>query len=220
MFKGRRDASHQQNDKQMVLPTCTRSTKTCTLKGTGANPASQGLPCIVYHFPKMLWLLFYPDLARHQLKEPIKRKLRQLSSFYTGWAWGATSTSFHTLRLMDSISSCGGTMSTVDMDGAVTDLVSISLNATAHLSPGIPIATRTLILLVCLLVVAWSHTEKNTVPGRSGFSFLASDNELSVSAKKFTVIYHNRPFVLPGFWSTFIILEIYLDWDWHSQQLL
>uniref|UniRef100_A0A3P9PXV7 aromatase n=1 Tax=Poecilia reticulata TaxID=8081 RepID=A0A3P9PXV7_POERE len=68
---------------------------------------------------------------------------------------------------MDSIPSCGGTMSTVDMDGAVTDLVSISLNATTHLSPDIPIATRTLILLVCLLVVAWSQTEKNTVPGPS-----------------------------------------------------
>ncbi|MED6267822.1 hypothetical protein CHARACLAT_015987 [Characodon lateralis] len=68
---------------------------------------------------------------------------------------------------MDLISSCSETMTPVDLDGVVADLVSISSNTTVSLSPGIPIATRTLILLVCLLVVAWNHTEKKTVPGPS-----------------------------------------------------
>ncbi|NP_001296921.1 aromatase [Fundulus heteroclitus] len=68
---------------------------------------------------------------------------------------------------MDLISSCGGTMTPVDLDGVVEDRVSIASNVTVSLSPGIPLATRTLILLVCLLVVAWSHTEKNAVPGPS-----------------------------------------------------
>ncbi|KAK5609488.1 hypothetical protein CRENBAI_007998 [Crenichthys baileyi] len=68
---------------------------------------------------------------------------------------------------MDLISSCSETMTPVDLDGVVADLVSISSNTTVSLSPEIPIATRTLILLVCLLVVAWSHTEKKTVPGPS-----------------------------------------------------
>lgn len=74
---------------------------------------------------------------------------------------------------MDLISSCSATMTPVDLDGVVADLVSISSNTTVSLSPAIPIATRTLIVLVCLLVVAWSHTEKKAVPGTFGLHFLA-----------------------------------------------
>ncbi|KAK2853797.1 hypothetical protein Q5P01_006458 [Channa striata] len=48
-----------------------------------------------------------------------------------------------------------------------SDLVSVSLNATAVGSPDISIATRTLILLVCLLLFAWSHKDKKNVPGPS-----------------------------------------------------
>lgn len=205
------------------MPTCTRSTKTCTLKATGSNPAYQSLLCIVYHFSKMLWLLIYPDLARHQLGEPIKGKPRQLSSFYTHQIRGATLMLFYTLLLMDLSSTCGGTMIAVDLDGMVADLVSLSLNATESLSPGIPIATRTLILLVCLLVVAWSHMEKNTVPGRFGPNLLAYHhftNNFNTTSNTFIVIYHNRSFVLPGFGSTFVIFKIYLDWDRHGKQLL
>lgn len=38
------------------------------------NP--QGQKCIVYHFAPLFWLLNYPDLALHQLRRHIKRKLR------------------------------------------------------------------------------------------------------------------------------------------------
>uniref|UniRef100_A0A8C4NZ33 aromatase n=1 Tax=Dicentrarchus labrax TaxID=13489 RepID=A0A8C4NZ33_DICLA len=58
-------------------------------------------------------------------------------------------------------------MTPVGLDTIVADLVSTSPNATAVGSPGISVATITLILLVCLLLVAWSHTDKNTVPGPS-----------------------------------------------------
>ncbi|KAF7212937.1 aromatase [Nothobranchius furzeri] len=68
---------------------------------------------------------------------------------------------------MDLISGCGRTMTPVGFDDAVANLVSMSSNSTENPSPGIPMATRTLLVLVCLLLVAWSHTDKKTVPGPS-----------------------------------------------------
>uniref|UniRef100_A0A8D3BI41 aromatase n=1 Tax=Scophthalmus maximus TaxID=52904 RepID=A0A8D3BI41_SCOMX len=63
---------------------------------------------------------------------------------------------------------CDLAMTPVGLEAALADLVSTSLNATAVGSPGISMATRTLILLVCLLLVAWSHAEKRTTaPGPS-----------------------------------------------------
>uniref|UniRef100_A0A665V4M4 aromatase n=1 Tax=Echeneis naucrates TaxID=173247 RepID=A0A665V4M4_ECHNA len=47
------------------------------------------------------------------------------------------------------------------------DLLSVSPNVTAVQSPCFSVATRTLILLVCLLLAAWSHTDKKTIPGPS-----------------------------------------------------
>lgn len=67
---------------------------------------------------------------------------------------------------MDLIFACEWEMTSVDLDAVVADLVSMSPNATAVGSPGISVATTALILLICLLLVAWSHTEKKTVPGR------------------------------------------------------
>lgn len=67
---------------------------------------------------------------------------------------------------MDLISACEWAMTPVGLGAIEADLVSMSPNATAVGSPGISVATRTLILLVCLLLVAWSHTDKKTVPGR------------------------------------------------------
>uniref|UniRef100_A0A3Q0QRU3 aromatase n=1 Tax=Amphilophus citrinellus TaxID=61819 RepID=A0A3Q0QRU3_AMPCI len=58
-------------------------------------------------------------------------------------------------------------MTPVGLDAMMPDLVSMTPNTTAFQSPGISLATRTLILLVCLLLVAWSHTDKKTVPGPS-----------------------------------------------------
>nr|AGS14757.1 aromatase P450 cyp19a1A [Bathybates graueri] len=55
-------------------------------------------------------------------------------------------------------------MSPVGLDAVVADL---SVTSNAIQSHGISMATRTLILLVCLLLVAWSHTDKKTVPGPS-----------------------------------------------------
>ncbi|XP_053178503.1 aromatase [Scomber japonicus] len=68
---------------------------------------------------------------------------------------------------MDLIPACERAMSPVGLDAIVSDLVSVSQNATAAGSPGISAATRTLLLLVCLLLVAWSHTDKKTIPGPS-----------------------------------------------------
>lgn len=67
---------------------------------------------------------------------------------------------------MDLISACERAMTPVGLGAKVADLVSVSPNATAVGSPGISMATRTLILLVCLLLFAWSHKDKKTVPGR------------------------------------------------------
>ncbi|XP_056239227.1 aromatase [Seriola aureovittata] len=68
---------------------------------------------------------------------------------------------------MALIPACELAMTPVGLDGILADLVSMSPNATAVQSPGVSVATRTLILLVCLLLVAWSHTDKKTVPGPS-----------------------------------------------------
>uniref|UniRef100_A0A8D0ATL8 aromatase n=1 Tax=Sander lucioperca TaxID=283035 RepID=A0A8D0ATL8_SANLU len=68
---------------------------------------------------------------------------------------------------MDLISACERAMTPVGLGAKVADLVSVSPNATAVGSPGISMATRTLILLVCLLLFAWSHKDKKTVPGPS-----------------------------------------------------
>lgn len=54
-------------------------------------------------------------------------------------------------------------MTPLVLDEVVADYV--SQNATDVGSPGISVATRTLVLLVCVLLVAWSHSEKKTVPG-------------------------------------------------------
>lgn len=80
---------------------------------------------------------------------------------------------------MDRSPACDLAMTPVGLEAALADLVSTSLNATAVGSPGISMATRTLILLVCLLLVAWSHAEKRTTaPG--GFSGSAFDIFCSV----------------------------------------
>ncbi|KAM9366606.1 aromatase [Symphorus nematophorus] len=58
-------------------------------------------------------------------------------------------------------------MTPAGLDTILADLVSMSPNTTVVGSPGISMATRTLILIACLLLVAWSHTDKKTVPGPS-----------------------------------------------------
>lgn len=125
---------------------------------------------------------------------------------------------------MDLLSACERAMSPVRLDSMVADLVTVSPNATAVGSAGISVATRALILLVCLLLVAWSHTDKNNVPGRFNDLTLCS-LFLCAGANSLTVLYihvifHNRSFFLPGFGASSVICEIHLDWYRHSQQLL
>ncbi|XP_024151783.1 aromatase [Oryzias melastigma] len=62
---------------------------------------------------------------------------------------------------------CDRAMASSCLDSVVTELVSMAPNTTVDLSSGIPVATRSLILLVCLLLMVWSHTEKKTIPGPS-----------------------------------------------------
>ncbi|KAM9765104.1 aromatase [Menidia menidia] len=66
---------------------------------------------------------------------------------------------------MDQISLCERAMAPFCMDAVVGNLVSVSPNATGGQSPGISATTRTLLVFVCLLLVAWSHRDKRSVPG-------------------------------------------------------
>uniref|UniRef100_A0A674ME26 aromatase n=1 Tax=Takifugu rubripes TaxID=31033 RepID=A0A674ME26_TAKRU len=60
---------------------------------------------------------------------------------------------------------CDWAMAAVGLDAEV--LVSVSPNATEAESPGSSAGTRALIILTCLLLLVWSHTEKKSVPGPS-----------------------------------------------------
>ncbi|CAJ1049390.1 aromatase [Xyrichtys novacula] len=68
---------------------------------------------------------------------------------------------------MDLISACARTMSPLGLDAEVVELVYMSQNASVVGSQGVSVTTRTLILLVCVLLAAWSHTDKKSVPGPS-----------------------------------------------------
>ncbi|KAM9408263.1 aromatase [Pholidichthys leucotaenia] len=58
-------------------------------------------------------------------------------------------------------------MTPAGLDGVMADLRSVYQNATAMKSLDVSFATRTLMLLFCLLLFAWSHTDKKTTPGPS-----------------------------------------------------
>lgn len=62
---------------------------------------------------------------------------------------------------------CDWAMAAVGLDAEVPQLVSASPNATAAGSPGAAAGARALIALGCLLMLllAWSHSEKKSVPG-------------------------------------------------------
>uniref|UniRef100_A0AAQ6IAT4 aromatase n=1 Tax=Anabas testudineus TaxID=64144 RepID=A0AAQ6IAT4_ANATE len=69
---------------------------------------------------------------------------------------------------LDLISACEWAMTPVGLDTIVADLVSVSLNATAVGASGCSMAARTLVLLLCLLLLhTWSCKEKKNVPGPS-----------------------------------------------------
>ncbi|XP_054627083.1 aromatase isoform X2 [Dunckerocampus dactyliophorus] len=68
---------------------------------------------------------------------------------------------------MELISACERAMTPLDLDAIVSELAPASQNDTMGATAGISVATRTLILLVCLLLVAWSHTDKQNIPGPS-----------------------------------------------------
>lgn len=78
-------------------------------------------------------------------------------------------------------------------------------------------ATRSLILLVCLLLMVWSHSEKKTIPGE----FDALNFKIGIYHKLLMIyVLCNRTFFLFGFGPAYVLFEIHLDWYWHSQQLL
>ncbi|KAG7224408.1 hypothetical protein INR49_004750 [Caranx melampygus] len=68
---------------------------------------------------------------------------------------------------MALIPACDLPLTPIGLDGILTVVVSASTIATAVQLPAVSVATRTLILLVCLLLVTWSHTDRKTVPGPS-----------------------------------------------------
>lgn len=73
---------------------------------------------------------------------------------------------------------CDLAMAAVGLDAQVPGLVSASQNASASGSSGTSAGTRALILLICLLLLVWSHTEKKRVPGgliASGLSLVFSE---------------------------------------------
>lgn len=75
------------------------------------------------------------------------------------------------LVLMDHIPGCNLPMLPVGLDTMTSELVSVSPNVTAVPCSVFTAATRTLVLLICLLLVAWSHTEKIAVPGTNWSGF-------------------------------------------------
>lgn len=139
---------------------CSQKTSTCSRCTKSSRPQTQlqllkALLCCL-HSAVMLWRGVYPDLDQNQLPAVIKTT--------AGRAGSLPPHTFQDLP-MDRIS-CSRDMTPVGFDA---DLVPVSSNTSEIRSPGIPMATRTLLLLVCVLLVAWSHTDKK-IPGRSRFS--------------------------------------------------
>ncbi|XP_077419299.1 aromatase [Vanacampus margaritifer] len=66
---------------------------------------------------------------------------------------------------MELISACERTMAVVELEAMASELAPTSQNATAGAAVGISVATRSLLLMVCLLLVAWGHADKRRVPG-------------------------------------------------------
>ncbi|KAL1007553.1 hypothetical protein UPYG_G00088260 [Umbra pygmaea] len=63
---------------------------------------------------------------------------------------------------------CEGAMAVVRMDPIRANLlVSGSRNCTAAVSHSVSLATGSLFMILCLLLAAWSHTDKTSVPGPS-----------------------------------------------------
>ncbi|XP_077477356.1 aromatase [Stigmatopora argus] len=66
---------------------------------------------------------------------------------------------------MERISACERTMAVVDLDSIASRLSSSSQNATAWAAAGVSAPMRTLLLFLCLLLLAWGHADKRRVPG-------------------------------------------------------
>lgn len=88
---------------------------------------------------------------------------------------------------MDLISACERVMPQVGLDTTAADLVPMSHNASAVGAPGISVVTRTFILLICLLLVAWNSMEKKSVPGRSNDHVRVGSFCLGAAVGSFTI---------------------------------
>lgn len=96
---------------------------------------------------------------------------------FSSWSWSvcvcvSLRQCVYHVCVMDLLSPvCGRVMAVVCLDTVIADLlVSESRNATATRSEGISLATGSLLLLLCLLLAAWRHTDNNSVPGQSQYS--------------------------------------------------
>uniref|UniRef100_A0A3P8ZGF8 aromatase n=2 Tax=Esox lucius TaxID=8010 RepID=A0A3P8ZGF8_ESOLU len=71
--------------------------------------------------------------------------------------------------LMDVLSPmCEGVMAAVRLDPSIADLLAPrTRNTTAAVSESVSVATGTLLMLLSLLLAAWTHTDKSSVPGPS-----------------------------------------------------
>lgn len=85
------------------------------------------------------------------------------------------------LSLLMDLLSCDRAMIPAGFGGAVADLVSAPSNVTESQSSGIAVATRTLLLLACLLLVVWSHADRKTIPGRFRSPHSGVEPELKTS---------------------------------------
>ncbi|XP_037104419.1 aromatase [Syngnathus acus] len=66
---------------------------------------------------------------------------------------------------MELMSACERTTTVVDLEAMAAELAPASRNATVGASVGISVATGSLLLLICLLLVACGYTDKRRVPG-------------------------------------------------------
>ncbi|XP_049573828.1 aromatase [Syngnathus scovelli] len=130
-------------------------------KDTGLNPSVKVTSVLFTFSPHMLWLLRCPDLAHNPSRQPIKKKRLCLRSFIAAFV----SVLFSIDLLMELMSACERTTTVVDLEAMAAELAPASRNATVGASIGISVATRSLLLLICLLLVACGHTDKRRVPG-------------------------------------------------------
>lgn len=90
----------------------------------------------------------------------------------------------------------------------------------------LPASTKALTLVVCALLLAWSHTRQSSVPGERPthtavfFHSAMQSKTILTDAWCELMFYCCRSVFLSGFRPSALLPEVPLHWYWHSNQLL